>query len=147
MQANEKNALSRRDFLRLAATAAGAIAVTGGGFSLYSKTRHGKLNSKGTVRLNPAFRIKKISSNEIELCTHRENGEILNHQFQGLEADLLQVLAVEGDITKSIPVLAKKHQLSENNCRRQINKYLHEFSESGLVYNGEKMHVTIREIK
>jgi hypothetical protein len=143
MQNNDDKTFSRREFLRLAAMVAGAAAVTGGGFVAYRETHPGA--PKGIVRLNPAFRVKEISANEIELCTHLGNGEVLQHRFSGLEADLFRELANEREIEKAIPALARKHHLSVEDCKKQVNQSIQEFSQVGLVYMGEKILVKIQE--
>lgn len=142
MQENDEKTLTRREFLRLAATLASAAAVTGGGFVAYRKTR-----SKGIPRLNPAFRVNEISADEVELYTHFGNGGVLKHRFSGVEADLLREIEKEQEIQPLVATLAQKHDLSVKVCRQMINQSLREFEEAKLIYYGPKMLVKIVEVK
>ena len=142
MQKNDDKNLSRRDFLRLAATVAGAAAVTGAGFIAFRRTR-----ADDIPRLNPAFRIAELSANEIELYTHAGYGQVLKHKFTGLEADLLRQIDKEQEMQSLVALLAQKHSLPIDECRERINRSLRDFENAKLVYYGEKMLVKIVEVK
>jgi len=137
---NEKH-LSRRDFLRLAAIGAGAVAVSGG--NIFAQ----EMLTNNTLRLNPAFRIKEISDNEIELFTQTGEGKILKHRFTGLDADLFREIAKENPVEPLISVFSQKHKLSTEVCRQKVNQSLKEFESSKLIYYGDRMLVKISEVK
>jgi hypothetical protein len=98
-------------------------------------------------RLNLAFRINEISNNQIELYTHKADGEILKHPFVGLEADFLREIAKEQKLKSIIETLAKKHHLSFDVCRSRIEQSLREFEAAKLVYYGKKMLVKVVEVE
>jgi hypothetical protein len=136
---------SRRDFLKVAAGLSG-LALVGGGYLLKQYFKPDELTDQ-LWRLNPAFRLNEISAWEIELFTHLGNGQRLQHRFQGLEADLLRQIAAEKILNGQITVLAQKYHLTEDVCRKQIQHSIKEFSQSCLIYTGEKLMAKIVEVK
>lgn len=147
MKKNDTKELSRRKFLRLAATVVGAGALTGGSTVIYQMTHPNVQTSDAIWRLNPAFRVNEVSANEVELYTHLSNGEVLKHRFSGLEADLLHHISNERKLDTTTPSLAKKYNLSVENCHKQVNQFIQEFSEAKLIFRGEKMLLFSRHVK
>ena len=145
MQENTVKKFSRRNFLKIAATVGATVAVTGGTVSLFNNSQKGDILAK-TWHLNPAFRIKTISNNEIDLFTQLKNGEKLQHRFVGLEADLFCNIDNEQDILSVIPALAEKYSQSEKECQKQVKQSLNDFMEANLIYFGDKIQVRYIEV-
>ena len=135
---------SRREFLRLAAGIAGTVMVTGG-YTVAVK-KGGEDLSRQLWRLNPAFTLREISTGEVEISTTLGNGEKLLHHFEGLEADLFRFAASERILADEVTDLARKHGIAEKECRRRLEHSLQEFSNTRLIYSGEKMLVKIVEV-
>lgn len=147
MKQKEEKETSRRKFLQLAATVVGAGALTGGSTVIYQMTRPTSRISETFWRLNPAFRIKELSADAVELYTQLANSEVLRHRFRGLEADLLRQLVNEQAVDAAIPSLSEKHHLSVQDCQKEVDQTLKEFLKANLIYMGEKIPVKIQEAK
>lgn len=136
---------SRRGFLK-AAAGLGGLMLIGGGYLLKQYFKPDELTDQ-LWRLNPAFRLNEISDQGIELFTHLGDGQRLQHRFQGLEADLLRQIVEEKTLNDQITALAEKYHLTEDACRKQLQHSIKEFSQSRLIYTGEKMLVKVVEVK
>jgi|GEM_PF-2639963 len=145
MQIKKDKTPSRREFLKIAASIAGTAVITGGTAAILLKGKKQNMTAE-LWRLNPAFRMKEVSLNTIELFTHLGNGEKLQHRFTGVEADLLRVIAKEKRLDEELVSIAKRHHLSIKDCKTQLNLSIREFEESRLIYSGEKMLVKIVEV-
>jgi hypothetical protein len=135
--------LSRREFLRLATIGAGTLAVSSGSAVFGSQALAGGNPAKNKPRLNPGFRVREISRDEIELYTNLANGETLRHRFSGLEADLFREISRERTIDEMVVDLSKNHNLSVKACREQLTALLHEHEQARIVYYGSKMLVKV----
>jgi hypothetical protein len=145
----DKDKISRREFLKIAAVVGGLV-IAGGGikgsasFLRWFSERNDSLLKEW--RLNPAFRVNELSANAIELYTHLGTGELLKHTFSGLEADIFRLLAQEQPIINHLPSLAQRNRIAINQCREKVLAALRSFKRSSLVYTGEKMLVKIVEV-
>jgi len=146
MERNNIQGLSRREFLRLAATVTGAVAMSSSTLSAFEAGSSKAPSNEAIPRLNPAFRIKEIAADEIELFTHLGDGRILKHQFKGLEADFFRQVNQEQPLQSIVTSLATKYKLSTETCQQQINQSLREFETAKLIYFGDKMLVKIVEV-
>ena len=146
MSEHKEKKLSRRDFLQRAAIVGGALAITGSGYLGYLSNRSNTATDNVIARLNPAFRIKEISGQEIELFTHTTSGEVLKHKFEGLEADIFREINKEREINSIIVDLTKKHNRSKDYSKEIIQGYLTEFKKAKLIYYGEKKEVKLVEV-
>ncbi|MFQ5605713.1 MAG: hypothetical protein ACE5HS_20790 [bacterium] len=135
--------LSRRKFMQLTASMVGGATLTGTGLILFKSHRDKFQTLEAVWYLNPAFRIKELSRNNLELFTHLSDGRELKHGFEGLEADLLRLIAEEILIDTQIEILARRHGLTFESCRKQAAKSIQEFNEARLIYTGEKMLVKV----
>ncbi|MBN2357444.1 twin-arginine translocation signal domain-containing protein [candidate division KSB1 bacterium] len=140
----EKSNQSRRDFLKYAAGIAG-LALASGGYVLTTSWKKDDVTGR-LWRLNPAFTLKELSRQEIEISTTLGSGEKLRHRFTGLEADVFRYASQEKIIGSQIAILSKKHNLSEEQCRERICRSMEELAEAKLIYTGEKMLVKIVEV-
>lgn len=134
---SENGKKSRREFFK-ATTALGAMAFASGGYLYYHNSSQTPLK-QAPWRLNPGFRLREISENEIELFTHFKGGERLQYCFRGLEADLLRAVAAGKLLAEEISSMAKKNCISEKKCKTELNKYLKILSDAKLVYYGQEI--------
>ena len=135
---------SRRHFLKMAAALAGSTVVVASGVSVFVRESASPLES--IWRLNPAFRIKELSSTEIELFTHLKTGKLLTHRFSGLEADLLRSISEEKNLQVLVPELAREQNMTRRDCLRGITASLNDFADAQLIYTGDKMLVKKVEV-
>jgi len=139
----EKKSFSRRDFLTVAGGVA-ALALVSGGYTISRKWREDDYAAL-IWRLNPAFTLRTLSSEEIELVTTLADGKKLRHRFQGLDADIFRQVAEEKKVGDEISSLAHKYGLQEKECRRRILRSMKEFAGARLIYSGERMKVKVVE--
>ncbi len=144
MKKSTDRRLSRRDFLKMAATVTGSAALAGAGvFCGKSKEQQEMLTYQWY--LNPAFRIDPVSNSEVELFTHLKDGERISHRFSGLEADLLLSLEQKVDLSANMGALAQKYAISAEECHKRVDQSLRELLDSNIIYHGEEMKVKIVE--
>ncbi|MCX6143208.1 MAG: hypothetical protein NTZ35_08310, partial [Ignavibacteriales bacterium] len=137
--------ISRRTFFRIAATLTGSVVVAGTSFSLFSSDQGNETSSPTTIRLNPAFRIKNISKNEIDLFTHLPDGHVLSHHFTGFDADVLRQIEDGNTIAGLRATLSQAHNLSQTTCEAKLVRSLKDLEKGKLIYYGDKMIVKISE--
>ena len=137
--------ISRRTFFRIAATLAGSVVVAGTSYSLFSKYGGNGSLATTTIRLNPAFRIKNTSKNEIDLYTHLPDGHVLSHHFTGFDADVLRQIEQGNTIANLRATLSQVHNLSQTTCEAKLVRSLRDLEKGKLIYYGDKMIVKISE--
>ena len=137
--------ISRRTFFRMAAALTGSVVVAGTGFSLFNPAQAREKVQALAIRLNPAFRIRNISRNELDLFTHLPDGHVLTHHFTGFEADVLRHIEHGNTITGLETTLAQLYNLSQALCEQKLMKCLRELETGKLIYYGDKMIVKIAE--
>jgi hypothetical protein len=128
----------------MAAALAGSTVLMASGLSLFAEEQANPL--KSLWRLNPAFRIRLLSSAEIELYTHLKTGEVLAHRFSGLEADILLSISEGKTLESLIQELAGGRNMSESDCRRATAGSLKDFVDAQLIYTGDRMIVKKVEV-
>ncbi len=145
MTAHRSLSSSRRRFLTLVAKAFGIVSLSGGGVS----GRHSSppaLTADAVVRLNPAFRLRCLSDGQIELFTHLADGSELIHTFTGLEADVLRRTEKGEPLCSLVDAVSSTSGVPSAACRTEVATLLEEYRRAGLVYTGDLMFVTVREI-
>ena len=145
MSERKEKELSRREFMRLAVAVGSTVAVAGRGYGVNKDIPSDLSQADSLLRLNPAFRIKEISEEKIELYTNMTGGKFLKYPFEGLEADLFRGIEKEKEINPLITELAKKHNLTQDECQEKIQTLVKEFEGAKLIYYGEKMKVKLVE--
>jgi hypothetical protein len=136
---------SRRHFLALAAKAFGIVSVAGGGFP----GKHPlppSLTADTVIRLNPAFRVRCLADDRIELFTHLADGAELKHRFTGMEADVLRRTEIGEPLGSLVEAVSSNSGVPAAACRGKIASLLEEYRKAGLVYTGDLGIVTVREI-
>ena len=146
MQTENENIKSRREFLKIAASVAGTVVVAGGSAAVILSRKDEELTSV-LWRLNPAFRVHEISTDKIELVTQLGTGEMLKHQFTGVEADLFRAIADEHLLDEMLSSVARRNNLTVQECQKKMNASIRELEEARLIYTGEKMLVKVVEVK
>ncbi|HCA78805.1 MAG TPA: hypothetical protein DEP53_03630 [Bacteroidetes bacterium] len=137
--------ISRRRFFRLAAALAGTAAVAHSGLAAVDAGPARGFMPSVVVRLNPAFRIRNLSGNRVELFTHLPDGHVLAHHFAGCEADVLKTIENGATIADVKSAIAQLHGLSQADVDARIRTSLNELEQGRLIYYGDKMIVKIAE--
>jgi len=139
--------ISRKSFFKLAAVFTGSIFVAASGIPIDNLLKNKNTEFNKTIRLNPAFRIKNISTNKIELFCYLPNGTLLSHHFSEFEADIFRQIEDGNNFSSLNFNLAKAYHLPESKCKEKLIKSLKELKKGNLIYSGDKMKVKISEIR
>jgi hypothetical protein len=70
--------------------------------------------------LNPAFKIKRMSTGIVVAFSKENNGEPVRHEFESIYADVLLGAVRKQSVSQLIPVLARKYYYHVDECRREI---------------------------
>ena len=135
--------IRRREFFRKAAlVTAGLFLIT----DAFAGPAPGEVSAgNGKPLLNPAFRMKEITSGEIELYTYLKDRKKLSELFGGLDAEIIREIVKGENPMEAAETLAFRHNLSYSECRLKIKQLTDELEHSGIIYYGEKMLVKIQE--
>jgi len=145
MENKRNNLQSRRQFMKAAAALVGTFVISD--FSTANVLKNNDRDFTNlTWHLNPAYRIKEISAEEIELYTNLGNQKQLRHKFVGVEADILRGVAVSTPIPELIREVSSKYKITNALANNRVKKYLFEFKKSHLTYTGPLMIVKISEV-
>ncbi len=138
---------SRREFVRVAAVTAGAVAAPTMAFADGSPQARTEPGSAILFRLNPAYRMRDISGSRVELVTQGPNGEKSRKTFSGMNADLLREIAGERDLATILHNIRQKRHLSAEACEEEVKQGLVALQKAGVVYRDKKMLVKIVEVE
>lgn len=131
--------ITRRDFLSKSVKLSASVLLLG-----LSTTNCSKNNTNQQVyRLNPAFQIQEISSDSLKLFTFGKDGAKIEHEFNGLTANLIQEINKEQTKSQLIEALASKLQLDKKTCTHKIENQLTELTRRHLIYSGDRMIVKV----
>lgn len=137
---------SRRHFLRLALTFAGASAL---GPPAAASTVPGTETAAweaDTLRLNPAFSLRLAGEDRIDLLTRRPDGSTLKHTFGGLPAEVLRGAADSLTGREVTDVIAGRRGSNPARYRDGVRRAVAQLERARLVYRGERMLVKIVEV-
>jgi len=137
--------ISRRKFFRLAAALAGTAAAAHSALAAVDAGSARGFMPSAVVRLNPAFRIRNLSGDRVELFTHLPDGHVLAHQFAGCDAEVLRTIENGATIADVKTAVARLHGLSQTDVDARISSSLTELEQGRLIYYGDKMIVKIAE--
>ncbi|MCP4688047.1 MAG: hypothetical protein GY859_08360 [Desulfobacterales bacterium] len=139
--------LSRREFVRAAAITAAAAAAPSAAFAASAPIVRTEPGSAVLFRLNPAYRMREISGNEVELFTRGGDGRMIRKTFSGRDADLLREIAGERGLETIISNLCRKRSISLEACETEVKQGLVGLQKAGVVYRDKKMMVKIVEVE
>ena len=132
---------SRRRFLRLALSVAG-VSVVGLGLASGDEPQS-QVAGEAILRLNPAFKLRGIDGDAVELSTHQKDGSLLRHCFAGTDAEVLRAALAEQSISNLVNWIGQKRGVANKVNRVAIEKSLASLEQAMLVYRGEKMLVKV----
>jgi hypothetical protein len=93
----------------------------------------------GYIKLNPEFKIKRMSNGEVIVTSKNEDGAEFKQQFTGFYADLLLAAYKKHKMEFILDSFSKKYFLSEDECRRQIKHALNVLSEWKIIIPDKKL--------
>jgi hypothetical protein len=87
--------------------------------------------------LNPAFKIKRMSTGVVIAYSKQTNGESVRHEFENLYADVLLGAVRKQSISQLIPILARKYYYAIDECRREIKHAVHVLEEWDILVSND----------
>jgi len=97
-----------------------AVAVTG---------PSGLSGDKDALILNPAYKIKRMSTGIVIAYSDQKDGESVRHEFENIYADVLLGAMRKQSINQLIPILARKYYYQIDECRREVKHAVHVLEE------------------
>jgi hypothetical protein len=95
------------------------------------------VGDKDALVLNPAFKIKRMSTGIVIAYSNQTNGEAVRHEFENLYADVLLGAVRKQSISQLIPILARKYYYSTDECRREIKHVVHVLEEWDILVSND----------
>jgi hypothetical protein len=86
-----------------------------------------------TIRINPEFKINRVSNGAVIVTTKNPNEVQVKHEFKDFYADLLFAASRKQRMEYITETLKKKYYLSEDDCRREIKHALNVLAEWNIV--------------
>ena len=99
-------------------------------FQLYDDTR--------VLKINPVYKIKRLSTGVVIASTKLSNGEVIKHEFRDLYAEILLAAYRKQSIKQVISVMLKKYFYNEDECRREIKHAINVLTEWNILLNVNK---------
>jgi hypothetical protein len=84
---------------------------------------------KDALVINPAYKIKRMSTGVVIAYSTQMDGEAVRHEFENLYADVLLGAVRKQSISQLIPILARKYYYATDECRREIKHAVHVLEE------------------
>ena len=136
----------RREFLRRAALVAVPL-LLGGLLPAHAQGEPVRcwLDTTLPAKLNPAFRVEEIPDGGLRVFTHLQSGELLEHTFRGLEADLIRELQTEEPYESlATRTVARNRVESEPKTRVGIDDLIDELYDAGLICGDRPFQIVAR---
>jgi hypothetical protein len=95
------------------------------------------------LRLNPAFTVRRLDKDAVEISTQRTDGSRLRTRFSGVDADLVELAAGNQTLNEVTRRLGERRSWAETRSREAVQKKLPELLEARVVYCGDKMLVKV----
>jgi hypothetical protein len=80
----------------------------------------GLSGDKDALVINPAFKIKRMSTGIVIASSKENDGESVKHEFRNIYADVLLGAVRKQSVSQLIPILARKYYYPVDECRREI---------------------------
>lgn len=89
----------------------------------------GLMGDKDALVINPAYKIKRMSTGLVIAYSDQKDGESVRHEFQNIYADVLLGALRKQSVNQLIPILARKYYYPVDECRREIKHAVHVLEE------------------
>ncbi len=97
----------------------------------------GLSGDKDALVLNPAYKIKRMSTGIVIAYSDQTNGESVRHEFENLYADVLLAAVRKQSVSQLIPILARKYYYPVDECRREIKHAVHVLEEWEILLSND----------
>lgn len=85
------------------------------------------------LRINPSYKLERMSNGEVIIHTGVEQGVKESHSFHDFYADLLLAAHRKQRMEYVLQTLSNKYYLSDDECRRELKHALNVLSEWNIV--------------
>jgi len=89
----------------------------------------GLMGDKDILVINPAYKIKRMSTGLVIAYSAQKDGESVRHEFENIYADVLLGAVRKQSVNQLIPILARKYYYPIDECRREIKHAVHVLEE------------------
>ena len=90
-------------------------------------------NDREVLRINPDYKLKRMSTGKVIIYSNNQNGELVRHEFENVYADVLLGAYRRQSIDQLIPILSRKYYFAEDECRREIKHAVHVLEEWNII--------------
>lgn len=88
--------------------------------------------------INPNYKLKRLSNGQVLVTATKDGGQLVNHQFDDIYADLLMATYRKQRVEYMVETFSKKYYLSEEECRRQLKHAINTLSNWDILIRVEK---------
>jgi len=92
-----------------------------------------------SIRINPEFKINRISSGSVIVTSRNPEDASVKHEFNDFYADLLMGAYRKQSMDLITDTLRKKYYMSEDECRREIKHAINILSEWKIILRDDEM--------
>lgn len=97
--------------------------------SSFASTPEILTGDRDALVINPAYKIKRMSTGIVIAYSKQSEGEAVKHEFDNLYADVILGAVRKQSINQLIPILARKYYYAPDECRREIKHAVHVLEE------------------
>ena len=100
----------------------------------------GLMGDKDVLLINPAYKIKRMSTGLVIAYSAQKDGESVRHEFENIYADVLLGAVRKQSVNQLIPILARKYYYPIDECRREIKHAVHVLEEWEILLSDDVLH-------
>jgi hypothetical protein len=93
----------------------------------------------GIIKLNPACKLKRMSTGEVIVYAKNQEGVDVDHHFNDFYADLLMAAYRKQRIEFIVETFSQKYYLSEDDCRREVKHAMNVLSEWNIIIRDDQV--------
>lgn len=93
----------------------------------------------GNIKLNPEWKVKRLSTGAVHVFTRDKDGTEIKHEFTDFYADLIMAAYRKQRMEYIVDSLGKKYYLSEDDCRREIKHAVNVLSEWKILLRDDQV--------
>lgn len=90
-------------------------------------------NDRYKLKLNPDYKIKRLSTGVVIAYSNSANGEIIRHEFENIYAEVLLGAVRKQTVDQLISAISRKYYYQEDECRREIKHAVHVLQEWNIL--------------
>lgn len=96
-------------------------------------------DDKKTIRINPEYKINRISNGSVVVTSKDPGDASLKHEFSDFYADLLLAAYRKQSMGVITDTLKKKYYMSEDECRRELKHAINTLSQWKIILRDDDL--------